>query len=39
MIARVTEYRIVPVAVVAVAEDALPLADALMARPDCLWLR
>jgi 2-dehydro-3-deoxyphosphogluconate aldolase/(4S)-4-hydroxy-2-oxoglutarate aldolase len=31
MIARVTEYRIVPVAVVDVAEDALPLADALLA--------
>jgi 2-dehydro-3-deoxyphosphogluconate aldolase/(4S)-4-hydroxy-2-oxoglutarate aldolase len=31
MIARVTEYRIVPVAVVDVPEDALPLADALLA--------
>jgi len=31
MIDRITEYRIVPVAVVDVAEDALPLADALLA--------
>ena len=31
MIARVTEYRIVPVAVVDVVEDALLLADALLA--------
>ncbi len=31
MIARVTEYRIVPVAVVDAPEDALPMADALLA--------
>jgi 2-dehydro-3-deoxyphosphogluconate aldolase/(4S)-4-hydroxy-2-oxoglutarate aldolase len=31
MIARITEYRIVPVAVVDAPEDALPLADALLA--------
>ncbi len=29
MIARITEYRTVPVAVVDAPEDALPLADAL----------